>query len=123
MKMENGKRNTASGMLSVVLRAWRSVFAAALVLCLVVLLSSSVPVALGQNVKGSVRGTVTDEQGAAVPGAEVTISDPSTGFSRSGGTGSDGVYNFPDVPLGTFKIRVTHAVFKASEQLVGVVDD
>ena len=75
---------------------------------------------LGQDVKGSVRGTVTDEQGAAVPGAEVTISDPSTGFSRSGTTGNDGVYNFPDLPLGTFKIRVTHAGFKASEQ-VGVV--
>jgi hypothetical protein len=76
-------------------------------------------VALGQNVKGSVRGTVTDEQGAAVPGAEVTVSDDSTGFSRSATTGSDGVYNFPDLPLGTFKIRATHAGFKTSEK-VGV---
>lgn len=120
MKMENCKTNTASGTLSVVSGVWRSVFASVVVLCLVVLFSSSVPVALGQDVKGSVRGTVTDEQGAAVPGAEVTISDPSTGFSRSGSTGSDGVYNFPDVPLGTFKIRVAHSGFKASEQ-VGVV--
>jgi len=120
MKMENCKTNTASGTLSVVLRAWRSVFASALLLCLVVLFSSSVPVALGQNVKGSVRGTVTDEQGAAVPDAEVTISDSSTGFSRSAKTGSDGVYNFPDLPLGTFQIRATHAGFKVSEK-VGVV--
>jgi hypothetical protein len=120
MKMENCKTNTTSGTLSVVLRAWRSVFASALLLCLVVLFSSSVPVALGQNVKGSVRGTVTDEQGAAVPDAEVTISDSSTGFSRSATTGSDGVYNFPDLPLGTFQIRATHAGFKVSEK-VGVV--
>jgi hypothetical protein len=120
MKSQNCKANIAGGKLSVVSGVWRSLFASTLLLCLVVLLSSSAPVALGQNVKGSVRGTVTDEQGAAVPGAEVTISDPSTGFSRSGSTGSDGVYNFPDVPLGTFKIRVTHTGFKASEQ-VGVV--
>src|SRR5712672_548478 len=120
MKMENCKTNTASGTLSVVLRAWRSVCAFALLLCLVVLFSSSVPVALGQNVKGSIRGTVTDEQGAAVPDAEVTISDSSTGFSRSAKTGSDGVYNFPDLPLGTFQIRATHAGFKVSEK-VGVV--
>jgi hypothetical protein len=120
MKMENCKTNTANGMLSVVLRAWRSVFASALLLCLALLISASAPVAFGQDVKGSVRGTVSDEQGAAVPDAEVTISDPSTGFSRSATTGSDGVYNFPDLPLGTFKIRATHAGFKASEK-VGVV--
>ena len=96
---------------------WRSVFASVLLVCLVVLLSSSTPAALAQDVKGSVRGTVTDEQGAAVAGAEVTVSDPSTGFSRTTNTGSDGVYNFPDLPLGTFKIRVTHAGFKASEKV------
>src|SRR6266481_3898839 len=96
---------------------WRSVFASVLLVCLVVLLSSSAPAALAQDVKGSVRGTVTDEQGAAVAGAEVTVSDPSTGFSRTTNTGSDGVYNFPDLPLGTFKIRVTQAGFKASEQV------
>jgi len=96
---------------------WRSVFASVLLVCFVVLLSSSTPAALAQDVKGSVRGTVTDEQGAAVAGAEVTVSDPSTGFSRTTNTGSDGVYNFPDLPLGTFKIRVTHAGFKASEKV------
>jgi len=96
---------------------WRSVFASVLLVCLVVLLSSSAPAALAQDVKGSVRGTVTDEQGAAVAGAEVTVSDLSTGFSRTTNTGSDGVYNFPDLPLGTFKIRVTHTGFKASEKV------
>jgi hypothetical protein len=94
----------------------RFVCAAALLSCLVVLFGSSVPALLAQEVKGSVRGTVTDVQGAAVAGAEVTVSDPSTAFSRTTTTGSDGVYNFPDLPLGSFRIRVTHAGFKASEQ-------
>jgi hypothetical protein len=68
-----------------------------------------------QDVKGDIRGTVTDEQGSAVGGAEVTITDPSTGVSRTATTGSDGLYNFPDLPLGTFNIRATHSGFKASE--------
>jgi Carboxypeptidase regulatory-like domain len=59
-------------------------------------------------------------RGVAHAGAEVTPSDPSTGFSRTTNTGADGVYNFPDLPLGAFKIRVTHAGFKASER-VGIV--
>jgi hypothetical protein len=53
-------------------------------------------------------------------GAEVTPSDPSTGFSRTTNKGADSVYNFLDLPLGTFKIRVTHAGFKASEK-VGIM--
>jgi len=116
MKIQDCKANTAGGMLSAVSGVWRSVFAVVLALCLVVLISSNAPVAFGQDVKGSVRGTVSDEQGAAVPGAEVVVSDSSTGFSRSTTTGNDGVYNFPDLPLGTFKIRVTHEGFKASEK-------
>ena len=55
------------------------------------LIGSSAPAAIAQDVKGSVRGTVTDEQGAAVAGAGVTASDPSTGFSRTTNTGADGV--------------------------------
>src|SRR4030095_7933435 len=94
----------------------RFVCAAALLSCLVGRLRSGVPALLVQGVKCAVRGTVTDVQGAAVAGAEVTVSDPSTAFSRTTTTGSDGVYNFPDLPLGSFRIRVTHAGFKASEQ-------
>ena len=96
---------------------WRVVSASMLLLCLATVVHLNAAPVYAQDVKGSVRGLVTDEQGAAVAGAEVTISDSSTGFSRSTTTGSDGVYNFPDLPLGTFKIRVTHAGFKASEQV------
>jgi len=71
MKSQICKANTAGGMPSIGAGVWRSVFASVLLLCLVVLIGSSAPVALGQNVKGAVRGTVTDEQGAAVPDAEV----------------------------------------------------
>src|ERR1700719_379376 len=69
-----------------------------------------------QNVKGSVRGVVTDEQGQGIAGAEVVITEPSTGYSRNFTTETDGAYNFPDLPLGTFNIRATHAGFKTTEE-------
>jgi hypothetical protein len=102
---------------------WRSSFAAGLVLCLVAIFtmfSLTVAVGVAQDVKGSIRGIVTDEQGAAVAAAEVTISDATTGFTLTVTTGDGGLYNFPQLPLGTFKIRVTHAGFKAYEQ-IGIV--
>jgi len=51
--------------------------------------------AQAQDITAAVRGTVSDEQGAAIVGADVTVASPDTGFSRSVVTGSDGVYNFP----------------------------
>jgi hypothetical protein len=83
---------------------------------LVVLAIGLSPAASAQDVKGGIRGTVSDEQGAAVAGVEVTITDPATGLSRRATTGGDGVYNFPDLPLGTFNIHVAHPGFKASEE-------
>src|ERR1700687_3282038 len=62
------------------------------------------------------RGTVTDEQGAAIAGAEVTITNVETSFNRTVTTGSDGLYNFPELPLGLYKIRATHSGFKSAEQ-------
>ena len=85
-------------------------------LALFVLAIGLSPAARAQDVKGGIRGTVSDEQGAAVAGVEVTITDPATGLSRRATTGGDGVYNFPDLPLGTFNIHVAHPGFKASEE-------
>jgi len=72
--------------------------------------------ACAQVTTADVRGTVTDEQGAAIAGAEVTITNVETSFSRTVTTGSDGLYNFPELPLGLYKIRATHSGFKSSEQ-------
>src|SRR5207245_1406402 len=65
-----------------------------------------------QVVTASVRGAVTDQQGAAVAGADVSITNEDTGYTRSMKTGSDGEYNFPDLPLGTYRIHVTHEGFQ-----------
>jgi Carboxypeptidase regulatory-like domain/TonB-dependent Receptor Plug Domain len=73
-----------------------------------------------QDVKGDIRGTVTDEQGSAVAGAEVTVTEPATGAVRTTNSGSDGVYNFPDLQPGSYSIRASHSGFKATDT-VGVL--
>jgi hypothetical protein len=58
-------------------------------------------------------------------GAQVTITNTDTGLSRSVVTGSDGLYNFPDLPLGGYKISFSHPGFKTENQtgIVLHVDD
>jgi hypothetical protein len=92
------------------LRVWVSLVC----LCAV---SLAVPFAAhAQVTTAAVRGTVSDEQGAAIAGAQVTMTNVETSFSRTVTTGGDGVYNFPDLPLGLFKIHATHPGFKSAEQ-------
>jgi hypothetical protein len=86
-----------------------------LLACALVLLLAIPFAAHAQVTTAAIRGAVTDEQGAAIAGAEVTIINVETSFNRTAITGSDGEYNFPDLPLGLFKIRATHAGFKSSE--------
>jgi hypothetical protein len=85
-------------------------------LCAFALLLAVPFAARAQKTTADVRGAVTDEQGAAIAGAEVTITNVETSFSRTAVSGSDGEYNFPDLPLGHYRIHVTHAGFKGSEQ-------
>jgi outer membrane receptor protein involved in Fe transport len=89
----------------------------------VLLLASSMGFA--QATASSVlQGTVLDKAGAAVVGAEVTITNPATGFSRTVKTGSDGSYHIDPLPVGTYNVRVSmggfgNAVAEHIETLVG----
>src|SRR5882724_10561939 len=91
-----------------------------LLVCAVVLLLVVPSAVRAQVVTASVRGAVTDEQGAAVAGAEVTITNVDTGYTRSMKSGSDGAYNFPDLPLGSYRIQAAHSGFKSATQ-TGIV--
>ena len=57
--------------------------------------------------RADLKGTVTDQSGARVPGATVTVLFPQTGFRRTvTGTGA-GDYVFAGLPLGSCSITVT----------------
>jgi len=76
--------------------------------------------ASAQVTTADVRGTIMDEQGAAVAGADVSITNAQTGLSRGTKSGSDGSYSFTELPLGPYNVHVTHAGFKAETQ-TGIV--
>ena len=67
-----------------------------------------------QSGTSSIRGTVTDQNGAVVAGATIKLSNPATGFNRTTVSDSDGKYSFPSIPPATYRIEVGAANFKTS---------
>jgi outer membrane receptor protein involved in Fe transport len=61
---------------------------------------------------GVIYGTVSDESGAAVPGAEITAVLTDRGTTRSGTSGPNGEYVFPAMPIGIYSIQVTLSGFQ-----------
>src|ERR1041384_2876184 len=61
---------------------------------------------VGHVDRASLNGTVTDVSGAVIPGAKVAVEAPATGFHRETLTKSDGSYNLPGLPIGSYNITV-----------------
>lgn len=70
-------------------------------------------VALGQNT-GTISGTVQDQSGAVVAGANVKAQNPATSFAREATSATNGFYRFDQLPVGTYTISVEAAGFKKS---------
>lgn len=64
-----------------------------------------------QTVSGTLRGTVTDPNGAAVPNATVIIRSTETGLERTATTSGEGLYNFAFLPIGTYRVEATRTDF------------
>ena len=62
--------------------------------------------ALAQTYRAQVRGLVTDQTNATVPGATVTLTNVNTGFVNTKQTDSSGLYVFDYVDAGTYSITV-----------------
>jgi hypothetical protein len=60
----------------------------------------------GQTFRGQVRGLITDQTGAVVPGATVTLSNTKTGINSNKHTDSAGLYIFDFVEPGTYTVGV-----------------
>src|SRR6266545_6151343 len=63
---------------------------------------------------GTIRGTVTDQKGAAVPGASVKVSDLATDISRDLTTNSEGEYEAAGLKSGNYRVTVTAPGFKTT---------
>ena len=66
----------------------------------------------GQSGVANTRGSVTDEQGAGVAGAQVTMTNQDTAYSRSQKSDSGGNYVFSSLPIGRYSLSVAAQGFK-----------
>ncbi len=72
--------------------------------------------ATAQERYGMLRGTVTDEQGAAVPGVTVNVTNVETGAVRTLVTDSSGVYSIPDLNPGRYTVSFELSGFSKVER-------
>ncbi len=69
-----------------------------------VLLLSIAPARAQGPTSGSINGTVTDNTGAILPGVTVTATSPALLGSQTATTNEQGIYRFPSVPPGVYKL-------------------
>lgn len=65
--------------------------------------------AFAQNPTGTIEGTVTDQNGAVIPGATVFIELPnnSAGFKKTVTTNENGYFVITEIPPGSYTIRIS----------------
>ena len=76
---------------------------------LLLLLASAL--AVSQETRGTILGTVTDTSGASIPGASVTITNNATGVASPARTNAEGAYVIPFLIPGTYNVQVEHEGF------------
>jgi hypothetical protein len=79
----------------------------------VILAASLIPASLAaQAVTGTILGTITDDTGAILPGATVTLRHTDTGLARTVNSDSAGEFTAPALPTGTYALTAELQGFK-----------
>jgi hypothetical protein len=81
-----------------------------------VFLASAASHSLRAQAIGSIRGTVVDETGAIIAGANVTATNLATSAARTVVTNQEGIYVFPDLAIGTYSLQVSHDGFETKKR-------
>src|SRR5262252_7935618 len=62
--------------------------------------------------RASIQGTVTDQQGAVVPGAKCSLTNLETAQTQVDTTDASGIFNFNGLPPAKFRLTIEKAGFK-----------
>jgi hypothetical protein len=81
----------------------------------ILVLLALAPIASAQQTRGTLRGLVIDELGAAIVGANVTLTD-ATGVQKKTTSNDDGVYTFSGLAPGSYKLQAISPGFTLSEE-------
>src|SRR5438105_12420924 len=79
------------------------------------LLTLMFAVAAFAQTTASIKGTVTDQTGAAVVGAKVTIKAAALGIERTAQTNNGGDYEVPALPPGNYSVEIQMAGFQPQQ--------
>ena len=79
--------------------------------CLVLAVICSLPIAMAQIVTATLVGRVSDQSGAAVAGAQITVVDLATGLQRSVVSDASGDYTISLLPIGAYRLTAEKAGF------------
>src|SRR5260370_2405561 len=87
-------------------------FVASFLCCCVQLLSSPVR---AQQTLGGITGTVTDASGGILPNTTVNLVNDQTKLSRTQTTNGSGIYDFANLPIGSYTLTFTHEGFETQK--------
>jgi outer membrane receptor protein involved in Fe transport len=91
------------------MRAVRFTVAILAVLCFTTLVSA-------QQTTGTLIGKIVDEQGAVIPGATVSATNPATGFNRTAVSDAEGIYRLNALPVGQYDLAAELSGFAGVER-------
>ena len=83
-------------------------------LCCCIQLVLSFPVHAQQTL-GGITGTVTDASGGILPNTTVNLVSDQTKLSRTQSTNSGGIYDFVNLPIGSYTLTFTHDGFETQK--------
>jgi outer membrane receptor protein involved in Fe transport len=63
--------------------------------------------AQSQAAGGAIEGTISDESGAVLAGASVTVKSPATGLTRETTSDANGLFRAPLLPVGSYDVSVS----------------
>ena len=79
----------------------KKVIGAMIALCSIALLAAP---AAAQQTTGAITGRIVDDQGAAVPGATVSVKNDATGFQRTAASDAEGIFRLAALPVGSYDL-------------------
>src|SRR5579862_9402591 len=71
---------------------------------------------------GSISGTLTDQTGALIPGATLTVTNTAQGVQTKTTSDAKGAYTFPSLPVGQYSLQVEAPGFKPQNRTGLMVD-
>jgi len=96
---------------------WWSIFISTILICLLAMTPAHAQVSLST---GGISGTVSDPQGAAVPGAKITITNKELGTNQVLQSSSAGYFTIGALSPGNYIVRVEAPNFKTIQTIVSV---